>query len=573
MLVEFLNLYRLVYIYNKSKTVYFSLIVVISSFLEGLSIGIIFPLLDLILNKSSESIIYKIFPFIDVESKNLILNLILLIFIIFIIKSLFLTYVSWWRSGYLKELNYYFRSQIFKKYILKDYNFFLQHKPSLIMRNSFNEVAVLIQSIDSILRLSSEILVFIIIFLILLYFETTGTVLGIVIFGACGFTYIFILKNTLKNWSNNVQYFSGKIIQSIQQSVETIKFLKISNIEKRIIENYNNNVLQFVKYHRLRNFLSDIPRIYLELLGVIIILSIFYYLLEPSEPNLSYIVPSIALITAAAFRLLPSIGRIINYFQTLYGISASIKTIQNDLSSESSSIVNISSIDKLKFKHKIELKNIIFSYPNSDVKILNNFNLSIDKNKFICFTGESGVGKTTIIDIIAGLLSPLSGNILIDGKIIENSSIINFQKNIGYVSQNTILYNGSIKDNIAFLENDKVDMNKIKNVLSLSKLNDFVASKKDGLDYVINERGSNLSGGQIQRIGIARSLYNDPEILILDEFTSSLDQKNQSQILDSLYQLIGNKTILAISHNKSVIEKADKVFNVTNNQRGEIILS
>ena len=295
------------------------------------------------------------------------------------------------------------------------------------MRNSFNEVAVLIQSIDSILRLSSEILVFIIIFIILLYFETTGTVLGIVIFVACGFTYIFILKNTLKNWSNNVQYFSGKIIQSIQQSVETIKFLKISNIEKRIIENYNNNVLQFVKYHRLRNFLSDIPRIYLELLGVIIILSIFYYLLEPSEPNLSYIVPSIALITAAAFRLLPSIGRIINYFQTLYGISASIKTIQNDLSSESSSIVNISSIDKLKFKHKIELKNIIFSYPNSDVKILNNFNLSIDKNKFICFTGESGVGKTTIIDIIAG---PLSGNILIDGKIIENSSIINFQKNI-----------------------------------------------------------------------------------------------------------------------------------------------
>ena len=116
-------------------------------------------------------------------------------------------------------------------------------------------------------------------------------------------------------------------------------------------------------------------------------------------------------------------------------------------------------------------------------------------------------------------------------------------------------------------------MNKIKNVLSLSKLNDFVASKKDGLDYVINESGSNLSGGQIQRIGIARSLYNDPEILILDEFTSSLDQKNQSQILDSLYQLIGNKTILAISHNKSVIEKADKVFNVTNNQRGEIILS
>ena len=573
MIREFFKVYKLVYNYNSFKSIYFNFIVIISTFLEGISIGIIFPLLDLTINKNKENIIFDLFPFINLENPNYILKIIVVFICIFLIKSIFLVYLSWWRSGYIKELNFYFRSQIFKKYILSKYDFFLINKPSIIMRNSFNEISFLVQSIDSILKLISEFFVFFIIFLVLIYFEAKGTAVGILIFGLSGLIYIVFLRNFLKNWSKNVQYFSGKIIQTIQQSIDTIKFLKISNIEKKAIKDYDFNITEFVRYHRLRNFLSDIPRIFLELLGVIVILTIFYYLYDPNRSDMSYLVPSISLIAAAAFRLLPSIGRIMNYMQSLYGVSASIQTIQSALSKNEGRVKEVSNNTKLKLNEKIELKNITFSYPNTNHKILNNLNLKISKNEFICFVGESGVGKTTIIDLISGILEPENGEIIIDGNKLDESNKFIWQKNIGYVSQNTILYNGSIKENISILENDKVDDLKINNAIYFSKLEEFIKSKKEGLDFIISEKGSNLSGGQIQRLGIARSLYNDPQVLILDEFTSALDQKTQLDILNSIESLIGKKTIITISHNKAVFDKADKIIQLKKNQNGKIEIS
>jgi len=573
MIREFFKVYKLVYNYNSFKSIYFNFIVIISTFLEGISIGIIFPLLDLTINKNKENIIFDLFPFINLENPNYILKMIVIFICIFLIKSIFLVYLSWWRSGYIKELNFYFRSQIFKKYILSKYDFFLINKPSIIMRNSFNEISFLVQSIDSILKLISEFFVFFVIFLVLIYFEAKGTAVGILIFGLSGLIYIIFLKNFLKNWSKNVQYFSGKIIQTIQQSIDTIKFLKISNIEKKAIKDYDFNITEFVRYHRLRNFFSDIPRIFLELLGVIVILTIFYYLYDPNRSDMSYLVPSISLIAAAAFRLLPSIGRIMNYMQSLYGVSASIQTIQSALSKNEGRVKEVSNNTKLKLNEKIELRNITFSYPNTNYKILNNFNLKISKNEFICFVGESGVGKTTIIDLISGILEPENGEIIIDGNKLDESNKFIWQKNIGYVSQNTILYNGSIKENISILENDKVDDLKINNAIYFSKLEEFIKSKKEGLDFIISEKGSNLSGGQIQRLGIARSLYNDPQVLILDEFTSALDQKTQLDILNSIESLIGKKTIITISHNKAVFDKADKIIQLKKNQNGKIEIS
>ena len=164
MIREFFKVYKLVYNYNSFKSIYFNFIVIISTFLEGITIGIIFPLLDLVINKKKENIIFDFFPFINLENPNYILKIIVVFICIFLIKSIFLVYLSWWRSGYIKELNFYFRSQIFKKYILSKYDFFLINKPSIIMRNSFNEISFLVQSIDSILKLISEFFVFFVIF-------------------------------------------------------------------------------------------------------------------------------------------------------------------------------------------------------------------------------------------------------------------------------------------------------------------------------------------------------------------------------------------------------------------------
>lgn len=565
---DIIKILKLVYKFDKSKVFFFIFIAIFSTFLEGLSIGIIFPLLEIIIDDSENNYFNTLYPFSKHGSQKFFLEIIIIFLTIFIIRSIFLIYVAWWRTGYVKDLNQYFRFKIFKNYIRNEYDFFLLNKPSVIMRNTYQEVAMLIVAIDSILRIISELLVFLIILSTLIYFETEGAIIGIFLFLFFGLIYISIFKKTLKNWSKKIQLYSGKIIQLIQQSIESIKFVKISNIENKFFNLYESDLFEYAKFHRLRNFLAEFPRIYLEFLGVLVIILVTYNLYDPQQQDMSYLVPSLALMTAAAFRMLPSVGRIVNYAQSLYGISASINIIQKDLSKKFPQ--KKTSNKRLKLVKKIKLKNINYSYPGEKQEILKNFNLEIPKNSFVCITGESGIGKTTIIDIIAGILKPTSGKIFIDNKRLNKNNENYWKNNIGYVSQNTILFNTSIKENIAILETKTINVNKLKKAIYLSNLNKFVLSKKNGFEFQIQERGMNLSGGQIQRLGIARSLYHDPEILIFDEFTSALDKKNQNDILKSIDLLKKEKTIIAISHNKSVIRKANKIINLVKNNKGEI---
>ena len=567
------KLYKLVSEYSIYKLYFYIFIIIISTFVEGLSIGIIFPVLDTLVNSNEKNLFFTFFNFSEIGSKNFFIEIIFLFLFIFISRSIFLTFISWWRSGYVKELNIYFRSKLFNSYIQNDYSFFILNKPSLLMRNSHQEIINLMSSIEAMLRLIAELFVFLAIIFVLIYFEPRGSIMGILIFLVFGIAYIAFFKSSLKSWSNLLLFYNGKIIQLIQQSFETIKYIKVSNMENKIKNLYKSSLGEYVKYHRLRNFMSDIPRIYLELLGVVVILFIIYNLYDPQKSDLSYLVPSLALVMAGAFRLLPNIGRIISYIQQMYGVNASIELIQKDLYKHRPDKKDLNE-KKLNFQNKIELKNINYTYPKEKKKVLNKFNLTIPKNNFICITGESGIGKTTIIDIIAAILEPKSGHVLVDGKKINKSNKNLWQKNIGYVSQSTILFDGSIKENIALSESgESINIERVNNAINLSNLRKFIQSKKNSLEYIINERGINLSGGQIQRLGIARSLYYDPDLLIFDEFTSALDKENEAYILKSLELLKKKKTIIAISHNNNVIKKADKVIYLVKGKNGEIRIS
>lgn len=570
MFYVFIKVFRLAYKHSRSKTLYLNFLLIISTILEGLSFAVILPVIELFINNDKNSIIYKFLPFLKTDNENLIMNVIFIISSVFIAKSLFLCYFSWWRSGYTKELNEYFKLEIFKIYIYKDYNFFLTNRPSSILRNAYNEVGIFLSAIDQILRLISEILLFLIIFLVLAIFESKITIIAVSFFGISGLVYLLIFKNKLHNWSEKCQYYTGKIIQTIQQSIETIKFLKISNIENKILSDYKKNVDSYAKYQRYRNFLGDMPRIYLELLGIGLILSVLYGLYDQNRDDLSYLVPSLGLIAVAGVRLLPSVGKIINHLQSIYGAAASIKTIQEDLLSDSDKHINETS-NKLQFFKEIELKNINYMYPKSKEKILDNFNLTIKKNEFICIMGGSGVGKTTIVDLIAGIIDPKNGSILIDKKILDENNKKNWQLNIGYVFQNSILYSGSIRENISITDKKKInDDEQVNKAIISAEIDSLVKGKPEGLDFLINERGTNLSGGQIQRMAIARSLYSDPDILILDEFTSALDLQTQEKVFNTIELLKGKKTIIVISHNKLIMQKADRVINLEKNINGVI---
>ena len=283
--------------------------------------------------------------------------------------------------------------------------------------------------------------------------------------------------------------------------------------------------------------------------------------------------PTLGLFGAASFRIIPGVNRITNLSQSIYTANASIMTVYNDLN-------NLKKIDeknetkKIPFEKSIKFINVSYKYPNSNNFTLKNLSFEIKKNDCVCLVGESGIGKTTLIDLISGLISPSNGQILVDNKELKNElKIKDWQRNIGYIPQIVSLYNASIVENITFgKQSAKIDSKLLNDSISLSGLNEFVLSKKEGIEFQISERGSNLSGGQIQRFAIARSLYLNPEVLICDEFTSALDEKNQDKILDSLNKLAGRTTLIFISHNNKVIKKANKILKLKKNINNETII-
>jgi len=281
------------------------------------------------------------------------------------------------------------------------------------------------------------------------------------------------------------------------------------------------------------------------------------------EKELLYIVPLLGLFAAAAFRIMPSLARIMNSIQTIIFYRPTVDSIYKEFDQESSqNDINEISPKKFFFTRDIDLKNINFKYSESGPFILRNINLNIKSGTTIGLIGESGIGKTTLINIILGLIQPTDGSIHADGiNIFEN--IKNWQSQIGYVPQDIYLSDDTIRKNIAFgLPEEKIDDIAINKAVTNAKLDSLVNNLSNGLDTKIGEFGDRISGGQRQRIAIARALYTNPKVFILDECTNSLDSKTEKQIIDEVNSLKGKKTIIMIAHRLSTLENCDRIYKV-----------
>ena len=319
-------------------------------------------------------------------------------------------------------------------------------------------------------------------------------------------------------------------------------------------------------------FFSDIPKNLLEFISVIILIFTILFLFKFYGTDFQSIIPTLGLIGAASFRMIPGVHRIVNISQMIYNMNSSIQVVYSELIRTKKT--NVNTKDKILLNDTIRFEEVAYIYPNSKKHVFQNLNFEIKKGDCLCIKGESGIGKTTIIDLISGLLKPSHGKIKIDGKSLEDiQAIRSWQNNIGYIPQQTVLYNATILENITYGRNyEKNDEENLNKAINYSELNDFIKEKQGGLNYEISERGSNLSGGQIQRFAIARGLYTDPDVLICDEFTSSLDNPTQEKILNSLNNLVGKTTIIFISHNNKVIERANKILEVLKDQNGKTIV-
>ena len=540
---------------HKQKLIILLFLIFVGMLLESMSIGVLLPILDIIINpKSSKYLEFINSNIISLNISNQTLLISIIILIVFTLKSLYLIYLNYRQNRFVSNIIKSISDKLFDVYIFKDINFHLNTNSAEIIRNLQSEIhhfTVYLQSLMSViieLCLISAIMIFIFVY------DPVSSLTSIVFILFVIYFYYKILKNKMESLGDRRQEVALENNKIIIESLNGIKEIKILNIAKKISDKYKFNSYKIANINVTYYTISQLPRYLLELIsvyGIFILLGVLFIRNYESKQ----IVEVVGIFVAGIFRIIPSINKIITGLQNIKYSSSSLSTLYNTLES----FKKPQKRTLVPFRKNIVLESVYFSY--KEEQVLNNINLSINKNETLLLIGESGSGKSTLIDIISGLQTPKLGKIYVDGIEINDS---NYFK-IGYVPQKIFFSDSSIKENIAFgVEEKDIDENKVWESLRKAQLDSFVKKLENGLDTSMGENGLLLSGGQQQRIGIARAFYFDPELLILDESTSSLDKKIESEVLKTLETLKNDITMIIISHNHEMITFSDKKYLLNN---------
>jgi ATP-binding cassette, subfamily B, bacterial PglK len=484
----------------------------------------------------------------------------------YVIKALYLAFLSWKQSQYIYAIKAHLSQSLFEQYVRSPYEFHLQQNSGHLIRNITIEVEQLvIRVLIPGVLLVTEFLVIVAIAALLFFIQPAGALVLFSVMGLAMYGFQRVTQNHLIKWGTERQHHEGYRIQKAQEGLGGIKDVKLLGKESNFINTYGKHTLNASLVERKQYALSNIPRLWLETIGVLGLTLLVVVALE-NTGSPSDVIPIIGLFAAAAFRILPSANRILNSVQSLKYADAVIGLIlkEFELKQDSSTFEG----KAIKFNHQLELRNVSYAYPKASGNSLNNITLSIQKGESVGLIGTSGAGKSTLVDVLLGLITSSSGEVLIDGQNI-NESMRSWQNLIGYVQQSIFLTDDTLRRNIAFgLNDDEIDDGLVNQAVQAAQLDQFVQDLPDGINTFVGERGVRLSGGQRQRIGIARALYHNPPVLVFDEATSALDNETEAEVMESIKSLKGSRTMIIIAHRLSTIEHCDKVFRL---ERGQLV--
>ena len=543
---------------------FFMLLSFASMILETLGIGLVIPFIQtLMADEANHHIIeflnnFGIYP----DSRNnLVLILISALLFVYTFKVVFLTLVSYVQTKVFANTRVALSNSLYEIYLNKPYSFHLNNNSSRLIRN-INEIPLVVHVLKSSILLVTEVVVFLGVSAFVIIYEPLGSIGVILFLGFFGYLFFKKIQAKEKEWGKTRQTHAGLSLKYLQEGFGAIKDIKILQRSNEMIKKFteNNKIINLAEFKH--SFVDSLPRPWLEWLVIIgFVLLILLMLFQYKE--LSYIVPLLGLFAAAAFRLMPSLTRIMNSIQAIFYNRAAIDSVFRQFSQINfEKNINKTSTKKILLNKEIVLKNVNFKYSDTGPLILRDINLNIKSGTAVGLMGESGIGKTTLINIILGLIQPTSGTVYIDGiNIFEN--IKSWQNQIGYVPQNIFLTDDTIKKNIAFaLPEEKINNVSINKAVLNAKLEGLINELSKGLNTKVGEFGDRISGGQRQRIAIARALYKEPKVFILDECTNSLDSKTEKQILNEVNALKGKKTIIMIAHRLSTLENCDCIYKI-----------
>ncbi len=501
------------------------------------------------------------------------MQLIYSIFIIYTAKIILSVFSQIKINNYLFSLHYDLSKKLLNSYLKKAYSFFVETNSSILVRNIYTEIGVFTyQIVLALTILINDLLLISFLFFLLLINDLGNTIIITFIFLLFYFAYYYISKPYLRKWGETLSKQKFLVHNDLKETFNSIKEIKVFGNEDYFIKKFEKNFYKYSSSSRNQNIISHFPKLFFEyLLVVILVLLILFFNLK--NVTTSDIFASLTLFTAVSLRLVPSIARlsaqiqgIIFYKTTVDILYDEMVKIKTDNSKENIMNKNIKKTN-LKFDKFLNIKNLSFSYknPKNEKKILKDINVQLNKNNIIGIFGPSGGGKTTFIDIIVGLLEPHQGEILVDGEknLNDENTKTEWIKKVGYVTQKIYLLNDTIKQNI-FYESGKLDNDKFNSAIEQSQFDKVINSYPNKENTIISENGGNFSGGQIKRLALARALYRDPDLLIMDETTSSLDSESEDKILSNLVNLKNNKLIIIISHDKRIFKYCDKVFKLEN---------
>lgn len=483
---------------------------------------------------------------------------------VFILKSIYIIAFNYVEAQFIYNRRYTISHNLMMAYMQAPYTFHLQRNTAELLRNITQETNIVINIVISqVLKMSREGLMVFSILLFLILREPLVTLILMVLSGLGAGSFLLLTQKRIKEYGKQEQEYRSKMIKAVNQGIGGIKEARVLNREDNFIEKFRKEAYESTRLMAFIRFVKQIPKPVVETSAVIGMMMIAGLLVWQGR-SMETIIPVLTLFAMATVRLMPAVQQLSSMYTNLRYYLVSVDPLYDDTKALEGYIKDFledrekgGSVDLEK---ELAADDISYTYPGSDELALDSISFNIPKGKAIAFVGESGAGKTTIVDLLLGLLEPTSGCIKVDGKDIREN-LSGWQKNIGYIPQSIYLADETLRSNVAFgIPDDEIEDEKVWKALESAQLKQMVKRLPDGLNTMLGENGTRISGGQRQRVGIARALYHDPQVMVMDEATSALDNITEREITNAIEALKGDRTVIMIAHRLTTVENCDELY-------------
>ncbi len=556
---------------QKINIVVLAVMIFIGGILETLSISAMLPVVWVIIDAESvqqNKYCQWAMDFLHLQDMHeFIITLLALLMIMYLLKNAYLLWLTSEQNRFISGNRNKIISQVLREFLNRPYEFYLDADIPTVFRLTDSDIPNVFSILMALISLASETVVFVLICGVLVATDWRLVLFLVIISGIVTIVMFKVLKPRLNKLGTTNQAIQSRIAKWRIQAIYGIKDVKVLHRESFFADNYESNGKIGARLNQKYAVINAMPRLLIESIFMVSILGYLIVCVAAGD-DMKQMIPTLTAFGLAAVRLMPCVNRIntyltdISYFRPCLDYVYENMNINEISKKTNQTLLPVDGTKTMRLKNRIELKNIVYAYPNTDTLIFDHADMTVPCGKSVGIMGPSGAGKSTIVDILLGLLKVHEGQILCDGdNVFDNYPA--WLSQIGYIPQSIYLVDEPIRNNIAFgIADDEIDDNRIWQVLEEAQLKEFIQTLPEGLDTAIGDRGVRLSGGQRQRLGIARALYHNPEILVFDEATSALDNETEAAVMEAINSFHGKKTMVIIAHRLNTIEKCDIIYKV-----------